>query len=145
MNLGNLKYADGSRRRRKRLGRGDASGKGGTCGRGHKGQMSRAGAKRRAWFEGGQMPIQRRLPKRGFTNIRREENQIVHLDALAALTAGVEVTPDLLKEQGLIQYADRPVKILSDGEITVAVTFKGVRASKAAQAKIEAAGGSVAA
>jgi large subunit ribosomal protein L15 len=145
MNLGNLKYADGSRKKRKRVGRGEGSGHGKTSGRGHKGQMSRAGAKRRAWFEGGQMPIQRRLPKRGFTNIRREENQIVHVEALAIFKGVNEVTPEILKEKGLIQYADRPVKILSDGDLSVAVTLKGVRASKAALAKIEAAGGSVSA
>jgi large subunit ribosomal protein L15 len=145
MNLGNLKYADGSRKKRKRVGRGEGSGHGKTSGRGHKGQMSRAGAKRRAWFEGGQMPIQRRLPKRGFTNIRREENQIVHVEALAVFKGVNEVTPEILKEKGLIQYADRPVKILSDGDLSVAVTLKGVRASKAALAKIEAAGGSVSA
>ncbi len=145
MNLGNLKYADGSRKKRKRVGRGEGSGHGKTSGRGHKGQMSRAGAKRRAWFEGGQMPIQRRLPKRGFTNIRREENQIVHVAALDSLKGISEITPEILKEKGLIQFADRPVKILSDGDLSVAVTLKGVRASKAAQAKIEAAGGSVSA
>jgi large subunit ribosomal protein L15 len=145
MNLGNLKYADGSRKKRKRVGRGEGSGHGKTSGRGHKGQMSRAGAKRRAWFEGGQMPIQRRLPKRGFTNILREENQIVHVEALAVFKGVNEVTPEILKEKGLIQYADRPVKILSDGDLSVAVTLKGVRASKAALAKIEAAGGSVSA
>ena len=145
MNLGSLKYADGARSKRKRVGRGDASGKGGTCGRGHKGQMSRSGAKHRAWFEGGQMPIQRRLPKRGFTNIRREENQIVHVGQLDALLAGInEVTPEILKDKGLVGYSARPIKLLSDGDLKGSFAFKGVKASKAAKEKIEAAGGTVA-
>lgn len=145
MNLGSLKYADGSRKRRKRIGRGDASGHGGTAGRGHKGQMSRSGAKRRAWFEGGQMPIQRRLPKRGFVNIHREENQNVNLGQIETL-AGVEktITPDVLHKHGLIRYLAGPVKVLSDGELKSAFEFSGVKVSAPARAKIEAAGGSVA-
>jgi large subunit ribosomal protein L15 len=144
MNLGSLKYADGARSKRKRVGRGDASGKGGTCGRGHKGQMSRSGAKHRAWFEGGQMPIQRRLPKRGFTNIRREENQIVHVGQLDAIVGITEITPEVLKAQGMISHSSRPVKILSDGDLKGSFTFQGVKASKAAKEKIEAAGGTIA-
>jgi len=142
MNLGNLNPADGSRHKRKRVGRGDASGHGGTSCRGHKGQMSRAGAKRRSWFEGGQMPIQRRLPKRGFTNIRREENQTVGIGQLAALGVAA-ITPEVLKEHGLIAHVDRPVKILANGELASAVQVSGVKASSAAKAAIEAAGGSV--
>jgi large subunit ribosomal protein L15 len=142
MNLGSLNPAEGSRHRRKRVGRGEASGHGGTSCRGHKGQMSRAGAKRRSWFEGGQMPIQRRLPKRGFTNIHREENQIVRLDQLEAL-AGAPITHERLREHGLVQRLDQPVKILAAGEIKSAVTVSGVKVSAAARAAIEAAGGSV--
>jgi large subunit ribosomal protein L15 len=142
MNLGSLKYADGSRRPRKRVGRGQGSGKGKTCGRGHNGQMSRAGAKHRAWFEGGQMPIQRRLPKRGFCNIRRQENQIVNLNQIEAL-AGKEsvISPEILLNYDMIQYLGQPVKILSDGDIKTAFEFENVRLSKAALAKVEAAGG----
>lgn len=140
MNLGSLNPAEGSRHRRKRLGRGDASGQGGTAGRGHKGQMSRAGSKSRSWFEGGQMPIQRRLPKRGFTNIRREENQIVGLEQLEGFK---DVNPETLKKSGLIDKMDRPVKILANGELKSALVVSGVKVSAAAKAAIEAAGGSV--
>jgi large subunit ribosomal protein L15 len=143
MNLGSLTYADGSHHRKKKIGRGDASGHGGTSCRGHKGQRSRSGAKRRAWFEGGQMPIQRRLPKRGFTNIHREENQIVQLTTLAGLEGGM-VTPDILLAAGLIERLNAPVKVLCDGELGAKLTVSGVKVSKSAQARIEAAGGSVA-
>ncbi len=144
MNLGSLKYADGSRSRRKRLGRGEASGKGGTSGRGHKGQKSRAGAKRRAWFEGGQMPLQRRVPKRGFTNLNREVNQVVHLRQVEGLAGREEaITPEVLKRHGLIRHLGAPVKILADGELKSAFEFSGVKVSGAARAKIEAAGGIV--
>jgi len=142
MNLGSLNYAEGSHHRVKRVGRGDGSGHGGTSCRGHKGQMSRSGAKRRAWFEGGQMPIQRRLPKRGFTNIHREENQVVQLTSLEGLPGG-QVTPETLLAAGLIRRLDAPVKILCDGEAVTALTVSGVKVSKSAQARIEAAGGSV--
>lgn len=143
MNLGSLQYAGGSHHRKKKIGRGDASGHGGTSCRGHKGQRSRSGAKRRAWFEGGQMPIQRRLPKRGFTNIHREESQIVQLTTLAGLEGGV-VTPDSLLAAGLIERLNVPVKVLCDGELAAKLTVSGVKVSKSAQARIEAAGGSVA-
>ncbi len=144
MNLGSLKYADGAKKRRKRIGRGDASGHGGTSCRGHKGQMSRAGAKRRSWFEGGQMPIQRRLPKRGFVNIHREENQNVNLNQLSGLNGvETEINPMTLHKHGLIRYLGAPVKILSDGELTGTFTFSGVKMSAPARAKIEAAGGTI--
>jgi large subunit ribosomal protein L15 len=143
MDLGSLQYAEGSHHRKKKIGRGDASGHGGTSCRGHKGQRSRSGAKRRAWFEGGQMPIQRRLPKRGFTNIHREESQIVQLTTLAGLEGGL-VSPDSLLAAGLIGRLDAPVKVLCDGELAAKLTVSGVKVSKSAQARIEAAGGSVA-
>ncbi|MDP2361447.1 MAG: 50S ribosomal protein L15 [bacterium] len=142
MNLGSLNHAEGAHHRTKRIGRGDGSGHGGTSCRGHKGQRSRSGAKRRAWFEGGQMPIQRRLPKRGFTNIRREENQIVQLTSLATLAGGL-VNPESLLAAGLIGRLDAPVKILCDGELAAALTVSGIKVSKSALARIEAAGGSV--
>ncbi len=144
MNLGTLKPAPGSKRPRKRIGRGDASGHGGTAGRGHKGQLSRSGAKKRAWFEGGQMPLQRRVPKRGFTNIHREENQVVNLGAIAELPETVrEITPDTLLQYRLIRNISIPVKILGDGELTRAFDFIGVTVSRSALEKIEAAKGSV--
>ncbi len=144
MNLGSLKPAPGARRPRKRIGRGDASGHGGTAGRGHKGQLSRSGAKKRAWFEGGQMPLQRRVPKRGFFNRFREENQVVNLAALAKLPEEVkEITPDLLYQHRLIRNLSTPVKILGDGELTRPFDFIGVNVSRSALAKIEAAKGSV--
>jgi large subunit ribosomal protein L15 len=142
MNLGSLSYAEGSHHRKKKIARGDASGHGGTAGKGHKGQMSRSGAKHRAWFEGGQMPIQRRLPKRGFTNIHREESQIVQLTMLEALAGGV-VNPESLLAAGLIKRLDAPVKILCDGDPKGVLQVSGVKVSKSAQARIEAAGGSV--
>jgi large subunit ribosomal protein L15 len=141
MNLGSLKYSDGSHHREKRIGRGEGSGHGGTSCRGHKGQRSRSGAKRRAWFEGGQMPIQRRLPKRGFTNIHREESQLVQLTSLEGFASAV--TPESLLAAGLIDRLDAPVKILCDGELKSALQVSGVKLSQSAQARIEAAGGSV--
>ncbi|MCB1045732.1 MAG: 50S ribosomal protein L15 [Calditrichaeota bacterium] len=145
MNLGSLKYADGSRKKRKRIARGTGSGHGGTATRGHKGQMSRSGAKHRAWFEGGQMPIQRRLPKRGFTNIFREENQVVSLGQLDALAgAGVSITPELLLEHGVISHINKPIKVLSNGELTKAVKVEGLKVSASARERIESAGGSIA-
>ena len=144
MNLGTLKPAPGSTRPRKRIGRGDASGHGGTAGRGHNGQLSRSGSKKRAWFEGGQMPLQRRVPKRGFTNIHREENQVVNLSAIASLPETVkEITPDTLRQYRLIRNISIPVKILGDGELTRAFDFIGVTVSRSALEMIEAAKGSV--
>lgn len=143
MNLGTLKYADGSRKKRKRIARGTGSGHGGTSTRGHKGQMSRSGAKRRAWFEGGQMPIQRRMPKRGFTNIFREENQVVTLAQLDSLT-GILVTPEVLREHGFISHANRPVKVLANGEIRNAIKVEGLKVSAGARERIESAGGTIA-
>ncbi|MBL7033343.1 MAG: 50S ribosomal protein L15 [Candidatus Delongbacteria bacterium] len=144
MNLGSLKPQAGARRPRKRIGRGDSSGHGGTAGRGHKGQLSRSGAKRRAWFEGGQMPLQRRVPKRGFTNINREENQVVNLGSLMILPDSIqEITPDILLQYRLIRNISIPVKILADGDLTRAFDFVGVNVSRTALEKIEAAKGSV--
>ncbi|MFA4874946.1 MAG: 50S ribosomal protein L15 [bacterium] len=125
----------------KRLGRGNASGQGGTAGRGHKGQKARAGGFHKDGFEGGQMPLQRRLPKRGFTNIFRTEYDIVNLDQIAALGAGAEVTPEVLREKGVVRSSCRGLKVLGRGEISVALTVKANAFSESARKKIEAAGG----
>ena len=139
MDLSKLKYADGSRKNRKRVGRGGAHGK--TSCRGHKGQRSRSGAERRLWFEGGQMPIMRRLPKRGFTNINRVEYQVVNLSDLEKVKKAEEITPDVLLENGLISKKTMPVKILGNGELKDKVNVTAHAFSKSAIEKIKAAGG----
>src|SRR5262245_63260576 len=143
--LHNLVAAPGSHRDRKRLGRGPGSGKGKTSGKGHKGIKARAGhhgpGGGKPDFEGGQMPITRRLPKRGFTNPFREANQVVRLDDLAKL--GGEVTREVLAAAGLIRDNKGAVKVLANGEISQAVTVKGLKVSAGAREKIVAAGGRV--
>ncbi len=142
--LSNLKPAKGSVRTNNRRGRGPASGNGKTAGRGDKGAQSRSGYKRRSWSEGGQMPIHRRLPKRGFTNIWREEYQEINLRDLLRLAGDVvEVTPEVLAEGGMIKRADRPVKLLSMGEIDKAYNIHVSAISAVARAKVEKAGGTV--
>ena len=145
MKLHELSPAKGSKHARKRLGRGPGSGTGKTAGRGEKGQKSRSGFSRMLGFEGGQMPLHRRLPKRGFTNIFRTEYTVVNLSQLEKLdvtaTGGDEVTPDLLVARGLARRG-RPVKVLGVGEVGRAFKVKAHRFSKSARAKIEAAGGS---
>lgn len=145
INLSNLSPSPGSRKQRKRLGRGHGSGHGKTSGRGHKGYKARSGSGIKPGFEGGQMPIQRRLPKRGFNNIFRKEYAIVNVGALEAFEAGATVNRDSLLEAGLIKKTDNLVKILGDGELSKGVTVSVDKVSKGAQQKIEAAGGSVAA
>jgi large subunit ribosomal protein L15 len=142
--LSNLPRPEGANRDRKRLGRGPGSGKGKTSGKGHKGQKARTGHHGTpAWFEGGQMPIQRRVPKRGFTNIFRTEYEIVNLDAIQALEE-TEITPEVLHQYRLIDLGKgRPVKVLANGELDRKVTVRAHKVSAAARAKIEAAGGSV--
>jgi len=140
MDLGSLKYAPGSRKNRKRLGRGDASGTGGTSGRGHKGYGSRSGSKSRSWMEGGTMPLYRRVPKRGFTNIFKEKFQIVNLDVIGRLQIP-EVTIDVLYERGIIESIEKPVKILGNGEIISPISVVANAFSKSAKEKIESAGG----
>jgi len=140
MDLGSLKKASGSTKDRKRVGRGNASGHGKTAGRGHKGYHSRSGSKHRAWVEGGTMPIYRRLPKRGFKNIFREDVQIVNLSTIAHLQIP-EVNRDLLYEKGIIDNLSKPVKILGAGELKEAVTVTANAFSKTAIEKIEASGG----
>jgi large subunit ribosomal protein L15 len=141
MDLHSLQTAEGSKHRRIRVGRGRASGKGKTAGRGHKGQMSRAGATHKPLFEGGQMPLVRKLPKRGFSNYNRKTIVPVNLDALAAFDEGAEVTIELLKEKGLVNGRYDGVKILGNGDVDKKLTVKVNAFSASAKEKIEAAGG----
>ena len=143
MDLGSLHYAEGAREKPgKRLGRGIGSGKGGSAGRGTKGYGARSGAKRRAWFEGGQMPIQRRLPKRGFNNNFRTVYEIVNVGDLDRID-GSDITPEILAEHGLIRGTGDPVKVLGDGEAPENLKVSAHAFSKSAEEKITAAGGSV--
>lgn len=141
MKLHELKPAEGSRKNRKRLGRGMASGHGKTSGRGHKGQNARSGGGVRPGFEGGQNPIYRRLPKRGFHNPNRKEYAIINLDTLNRFAEGTEVTPELLQQNGLIKDLKSGLKILGDGELSTKLTVKAHKFSKTAQEKITAVGG----
>jgi len=137
-----LKPANNSRKKAKRIGRGPGSGQGCTAGKGNNGQLARSGAKHRAWFEGGQMPLQRRLPKRGFTNIFRDEYQIVNVEQLEILEDGTAVTTQLLFERGLVDSKTELVKILGDGALTKKLNITANGASKSAVEKITKAGGS---
>ena len=139
MNLGELKPPKGSRKKRKRVGRGVGSGHGKTSCKGHKGQNARAGGGTKAGFEGGQMPLQRRLPKRGFTNIFRKEYAVVNLSDLSDLSG--TVTPESLVEQGIVRHAKAGIKILGVGELKSALTIRAHKFSKSAVDKIQAAGG----
>ena len=143
--LSNLKYAPGSRKNRKRIGRGEGSGHGGTATKGMNGQMSRSGANHKAWFEGGQMPLQRRIPKFGFTNIFKVYSQVINVDLLeknASKLNGI-VNPETLKNAGLISNVKKPVKILGNGELKTLFQVEVNAISKSAKEKIEAAGGSI--
>ena len=144
MDLSNLKPAEGSVRNRKRVGRGQGSGRGGTSTRGHKGAQSRSGNKRKIGFEGGQMPLVRRLPKFGFTNRNRVEYQVLNVADLQALAEEglTNITVDALKQRGLI-HNNELVKILGNGEITTAVQVKVHAFSKSAEDAIVKAGGSI--
>ncbi|MEI6892950.1 MAG: 50S ribosomal protein L15 [Pontiella sp.] len=141
MDLHSLKPAKGSKHRRIRVGRGRASGKGKTAGRGHKGQMSRAGATHKPLFEGGQMPFVRKLPKRGFNNFNRKEIVPVNLTALNVFEDGTEVTIELLQEKGLVNGRFDGVKILGNGSIEKKLTVKVNAFSASAKEALEAAGG----
>ncbi len=141
MKLHSLKPAEGSRHKKKRVGRGTSSGHGKTSGRGHKGQKARSGGGVRPGFEGGQNPIYRRLPKRGFTNPNRVEYAIINLDTLNRFPAGTEVTPELLVHQGIIKNLKDGLKVLGDGEVNVQLTVKAHKFSRSAAEKIVAAGG----
>jgi large subunit ribosomal protein L15 len=141
MRLNELKPPKGSTRSKKRLGKGQGSGHGKTSGKGHKGQLSRSGASSRPWFEGGQMPLQRRLPVRGFTNIFRKEYAIVNLDKLNKFEDGTIVTPKLLRSAGIVKKWKDGVKVLGNGELEKSLTVKAHRFSKSALSKIKSAGG----
>ena len=140
--LHDLKPNPGSRRDRKKVGRGPGSGTGKTSGRGHKGQGARSGGQERRGFEGGQMPLQRRIPKRGFTNLNRVVYQVVNVRDLSRIDAG-EVTPEVLREHGLIRTLSQPVKVLGMGEVDGRYQVSAHRFSGTARDKIESAGGTV--
>ncbi len=141
--LSNLHPQPGSRQKRKRLGRGIGSGLGKTAGKGHKGQLARKGGKVRPGFEGGQMPLYRRLPKRGFKNRSRIEYSIVNLEQLAKFPAGSVVTPEALFAAGILRKKGLPVKLLGRGKVSSVLTISVDKVSAGAQSAIEAAGGSV--
>ena len=141
MKLHELKAPAGSKKDPKRKGRGTATGQGKTAGRGMNGQNSRSGGGVRLGFEGGQMPLYRRLPKRGFNNKWAKEYSIVNIGDLNRFEAGTEVTPELLKEVGLVKQVIDGIKILGDGELNAAITVKAHKFTKSAEEKINAAGG----
>lgn len=141
MKLHELRAAEGSTRKPKRKGRGTATGQGKTAGRGMNGQNSRSGGGTRLGFEGGQMPITRRIPKRGFTNIFRKQWTILNIDDLNRFEDGTVVTPELLAEIGLVKQVIDGIKVLGEGELERKVTVKAQKFSKTAIEKIEAAGG----
>ena len=143
MDLSTLKPAKGSTKNKKRRGRGEGSGLGVTAGRGHKGYGSRGGRKKRAWFEGGQMPLQRRLPKFGFTNIRKVVSQVVNIGDLQDLADVELIDKSVLLEKGLVRKKNLPVKILGAGELTAKINVKVDAISKSAKEKIEKLGGTV--
>ncbi|MDC2867223.1 MULTISPECIES: 50S ribosomal protein L15 [unclassified Bacillus (in: firmicutes)] len=143
MKLHELQPAEGSRKVRNRVGRGIGSGNGKTAGKGHKGQNARSGGGVRLGFEGGQTPLFRRLPKRGFTNINRKEFAIVNLTTLNRFEDGTEVTPELLLETGVISKLNDGVKILANGAVEKKLTVKAHKFSSSAKEAIETAGGTV--
>ena len=140
MKLDSLTPVPGSTKNRKRVGRGPGSGLGRTSGRGEKGAQARSGFKRRPWFEGGQMALARRLPKRGFTNLFRKEFQIVNLEAIEKLGLDT-VDAQILADNGLVRSALKPIKILADGELKLKVTITASAFSESAKEQIEQAGG----
>lgn len=144
--LSNLKYAAGSRKNRKRVGRGEGSGHGGTATRGMNGQLSRSGAKKKAWFEGGQMPLQRRIPKFGFTNNFKKYYQVVNVDLLQKIAETEKydvINAEVLKKHGVISNPKKLVKILGKGELKAKINVEVNAFSESAKEKIEAAGGSI--
>jgi large subunit ribosomal protein L15 len=141
MKLHPLRPAPGAKRPRKRVGRGPGSGSGKTAARGHKGQKSRSGYSRMRGFEGGQMPLHRRLPKRGFHNLFRTHYRTVNVERFGAFPAGAVVDPEAMLRAGLLGTGLTPVKVLGNGEIGVALTVRAHRFTKSATRKIEAAGG----
>lgn len=142
-NLSNLKPAKGSNKAKKRIGRGPGSGNGKTAGKGHKGQKARKGGSIRAGFEGGQMPLYRRLPKRGFKNPFRVEYNAVNIGLLNQFEASTEITPEVLISSGLIRKPKLPIKILGEGELDRSLTIKAHKFSASAKEAVEKAGGSI--
>jgi len=143
MRLGDLKPAKGSKRNRKRLGAGPGTGQGCTAGRGNNGQKSRSGGNVPAWFEGGQMPLQRRLPKRGFHNRFRVERQVINVRDLERFDAGSEISPDVLLDSGMVNNLNRPIKLLGEGELTKSLKITVHACSKKAKEIVEKAGGEI--
>jgi large subunit ribosomal protein L15 len=141
MRLEELKPAAGATKKSKRVGRGVGSGSGKTAGKGHKGQKARSGGVKGAGFEGGQMPLQRRIPKRGFTNIFRKEYSIVNLQDLESMAGTDPITPEVLMQKGLIKDMKTGVKVLGNGELKAKLTVRAHKFSKSAIEKIQAAGG----
>ena len=142
MGLSDLKPPKGARHAKKRIGRGQGSGQGKTAGRGHKGAKSRSGFKFKRGFEGGQMPLHRRVPKRGFHNPFRVEYAVVNLDTLVEVfDAGSDVTPEVLRERGLVRERSKPVKVLGRGDVTKKLTVRAHKFSGSAAKKIADAGG----
>jgi large subunit ribosomal protein L15 len=142
MDLSNLQPPEGAKRSPKRVGRGDGSGSGVTAGRGNKGQQSRSGYSSKRGFEGGQMPLHRRLPKRGFHNPFRVEYAVVNLDTLSErFEDGAEITPEVLRERGIVRQRNARIKVLARGELSKKLTVKAHRFSGKATERIAAAGG----
>ncbi len=143
MKLHEMKYNEGARKATKRLGRGPGSGQGKTAGKGHKGQNARSGGGVAIGFEGGQTPLYKRIPKRGFTNFSRVEYAVINVAQLNVFENGTEVTPELLKATGIVKKQLDGIKVLGDGELTKKLTVKCNKVSKSAQEAIEKAGGKV--
>ncbi len=143
MKLNELRPAEGARKKKRRVGRGPGSGSGKTCGRGHKGQKSRSGGSIPAWFEGGQMPLARRVPIKGFKSLNRKTHEVINVADLERSGLEGEVTVDVLRASGVVTGSRKPVKVLADGEITRAITLKVHAISAKAREKVEAAGGTV--
>ena len=144
LSLNSLKPPYGAVKKKKRVGRGDSSGHGSTCGRGQKGQKARSGGQVKSYFEGGQMPLYRRLPKRGFKNIFKREYTIVNIrDLVRKFKENEEITPEKLLEVGLVKKKKQPIKILAEGDISFPLQIKIHKISQQARAKVEAAGGRV--
>ena len=143
MKLHELSPSPGSKKRRRRVARGTGSGLGKTAGRGEKGQRSRSGSKERAWFEGGQMPLFRRLPKRGFKSPNPTRYEVVNVEELDSFDAGSVVTPEALVEARIIRNLNLPIKMLGDGELTKKLTVRAHKFSRSAAEKIASAGGEI--
>ena len=143
MKLNELRPAEGARKKKRRVGRGPGSGSGKTCGRGHKGQKSRSGGSIPAWFEGGQMPLARRLPIKGFKNPNRREFEVINIRDIERSGLEGDVTVDVLRTSGVVTSGRKPVKLLGTGELSRAVNLKVHAVSASARQKIEDAGGTV--